>query len=150
LRATACETGPDSGHVLIIDSGPLYAAAVTDDRNHRRSVDLLAKAEPPLLVPALVVTEVAYLLADRIGAHAEAVFCRSVADGELIVEPVLDSEWGRIADLVEQYRDLPLGIVDASVVALAERHRAETIATLDRRHFSVVRPRHAPGFTLVP
>jgi predicted nucleic acid-binding protein len=101
-------------------------------------------------VPALVVTEVSYLLSDRIGAHAELAFARSIARGELIVEPVLDSEWDRVVDLTEQYADLPLGVVDASVVALAERHRAESIATLDRRHFSVVRPEHAASFTLLP
>lgn len=66
------------------------------------------------------------------------------------MEPVLDSEWERIAELTEQHLDLPLGMVDASVVVLAERHRAEEIATFDRRHFSVVRPRHTSGFRLVP
>ncbi|MGI8493273.1 MAG: type II toxin-antitoxin system VapC family toxin [Acidimicrobiales bacterium] len=136
--------------MLIVDAGPLYAAAASGDRNHRRCVDLLSNAERPLLVPALVVTEVGYLLADRIGAHAEFAFGRSIAAGELVVEPVLEPEWERIAELTEQYLDLPLGIVDASVVALAERHHSEVIATLDRRHFSVVRPRHASAFTLVP
>lgn len=136
--------------MLVVDTGPLYAAAATKDRNHHRSVALLSAADPPLLVPALVVTEVGYLLADRIGAYAEVAFARSLADGELFVEPVLDSEWARIAELTEAYADLPLGIVDASVVALAERHQVETIATLDRRHFSVVQPRHTSGFTLVP
>ncbi len=90
------------------------------------------------------------MLADRIGPHAELAFGRSIADGELVVEPVLDSEWGRIVELTEQYLDLPLGIVDASVVALAERHHVDVIATLDHRHFSIVRPRHAMAFTLVP
>jgi hypothetical protein len=136
--------------MLIVDAGPLYAAAARNDQNHRRSIELLTRAERPLLVPALVVTEVSYLLADRIGAHAELAFARSIADGELLVEPVLDSEWERIADLTEQYVDLPLGIVDASVVALAERRHAEVIATLDHRHFSVVRPCHTSAFTLVP
>ncbi len=136
--------------MLIVDAGPLYAAAATGDRNHRRSVELLSSAERPLLVPTLVVTEVAYLLADRIGPHAEVAFSRSIAKGELVVEPVLDVEWDRIAGLTEQYRDLPLGIVDASVVALAERHDVAVIATLDHRHFSVVRPRHRPSFALVP
>ncbi len=136
--------------MLIVDAGPLYAAAATADRNHRRSIDLLSSAERPLLVPTLVVTEVGYLLADRIGAHAELAFCRSIADGELVVEPVLDTEWDRIADLTQEYLDLPLGTVDASVVALAERHDAAVIATLDHRHFSVVRPRHRSAFTLVP
>ncbi len=136
--------------MLIVDAGPLYAAAARRDRNHRACVDLLSGAERPILVPALVATEVCYLLSDRIGAHAELAFARSVAEGELIVEPVLDADWDRIADLTERYLHLPLGVVDASVVALAERHRAPAIATLDRRHFSVVRPRHVPGFTLLP
>ena len=136
--------------MLIVDAGPLYAAAATGDRHHRRSLELLSGAKRPLLVPALVVTEVSYMLADRIGPHAELAFGRSIADGELVVEPVLDSEWGRIVELTEQYLDLPLGIVDASVVALAERHHVDVIATLDHRHFSIVRPRHAMAFTLVP
>lgn len=135
---------------LIVDTGPLYAAAATRDDNHRRCVDLLARAPQPLLVPGLVVTEVSYMLQDRIGPHAELAFGRSIATGEVVVEPVLDSEWDRIAELMEQYLDLPLGIVDASIVALAERHRVTEIATLDRRHFTVVSPRHAPGFTLLP
>jgi predicted nucleic acid-binding protein len=93
---------------------------------------------------------VSYLLADRIGAHAELALTRAIANGELIVEPVLDQEWPRIADLCERYLDLPLGVTDASVVALAERYEVEVIASLDHRHFGVVRPRHVPAFTLVP
>jgi predicted nucleic acid-binding protein len=136
--------------MLIVDAGPLYAAAATRDRNHRRSIELLSSAPRPLVVPALVVTEVAYLLGDRIGSHAEVAFARSLERGELLVEAVLDSDWPRIAELTEQYEDLPLGIVDASVVALAERRDLDTIATLDHRHFATVKPRHVAAFTLVP
>jgi len=136
--------------VLIVDAGPLYAAAATQDRDHRRCVELLARAKGPLLVPELVVTEVSYLLSDRIGPHAELAFARALAAGELIAEPVLDPEWERIAELLEQYEDLPLGMADASLVALAERHDAKQIATLDHRHLGVVRPRHTPSFTLLP
>jgi predicted nucleic acid-binding protein len=136
--------------MLVVDAGPLYAAAATRDRNHRRSIELLSSAPRPLVVPALVVTEVAYLLGDRIGAHAEVAFARSLERGELLVEPVLDSDWRRIVELTEQYADLPLGIVDASVVVLAERRDLDTIATLDRRRFATVKPRHLDAFTLVP
>jgi uncharacterized protein len=52
--------------------------------------------------------------------------------------------------VVEQYSDLPLGTADAIVIAIAERFRAVNIATLDRRHFSVVRPAHTTSFTLLP
>jgi uncharacterized protein len=136
--------------VLIVDAGPLYAAAATRDKHHRRCVELLSKSAGPLLVPALVMTEAAYLLGDRIGPHAELSLARSARDGELAVEPVLERDWERIEELTEQYLDLPLGIVDASVVALAERHGLDTIATLDHRHFGTVKPRHVGGFTLVP
>jgi predicted nucleic acid-binding protein len=136
--------------VLIVDAGPLYAAADTSDSNHAACNELLNSAPGPLLVPQLVVAEVAYLIGDRLGAQAEVAFAQSIADGELTVEPVLDSEWSRIAELVEQYADLPLGMADASVVALAERHSATEIATLDRRHFHVVRPKHVDGLILLP
>lgn len=53
-------------------------------------------------------------------------------------------------ELVEQYADLPLGVTDASVIALAERHRATGIATLDHRDFRVMKPSHVPAFTLLP
>ena len=61
-----------------------------------------------------------------------------------------DADWSRIYELMEQYLDLPLGMVDASVIALAERREVDVIATLDQRHFNVVRPRHIEAFRLVP
>jgi uncharacterized protein len=136
--------------VLIVDAGPLYAAAARRDKHHDRSVELLSSSARPLLVPALVLTEVSYLLSDRVGPHAELAFARALEQGELVVEPVLDSDWPRITELMERYLDLPLGMVDASVIALAERRGVAVIATLDQRHFRTVRPRHVPAFTLVP
>lgn len=136
--------------MLVVDAGPLVAAAATRDRNHERCVALLSQAPRPLIVPILVVTEVAYFLADRIGQAAEHAFARSLREGELLTEPVEPSDWARIDDLLVEYADLPLGIVDASVVAGCERLGATTLATLDRRHFSVVRPRHCAALTLLP
>lgn len=101
-------------------------------------------------MPILVVTEVAYLLESRIGAETEVRFLGDLAAGDLVPEQVGSADWLRIAELVAAYRDLPLGTVDASIVAACERLGARTIATLDRRHFSVVRPAHIPGFDLVP
>jgi uncharacterized protein len=136
--------------VLVVDAGPLVASAATGDRNHKRCIALLSQAPRPLLVPSLVVTEVAYFLADRIGPHAEKAFARSLRNGELLIEPVERADLVRIDDLLDEYADLPLGIVDASVVASCERLGATSLATLDRRHFSVVRPRHCDALTLLP
>jgi predicted nucleic acid-binding protein len=77
-------------------------------------------------------------------------FLGDLAAGSFILEPVDAADMLRIAELVAQYRDLPLGTVDASIVAAAERLGVATVATIDRRHFGVVRPRHTPAFELVP
>ncbi len=97
-----------------------------------------------------MVTEVSYLVGTRLGATAEVRFLGDLASGHLGVEPVAANDWLRIAELVHAYRDLPLGTVDASVITAAERLGVTTVATMDRRHFSVVRPLHCDGFDLVP
>ena len=98
----------------------------------------------------LTIAEVTHLMATRLHPDVELRFLAELTLGNLSVEPVHPSDWLRIAQLVEQYRDLPLGTVDASIVAAAERLGVVTIATLDRRHFSVVRPRHVESFELLP
>lgn len=101
-------------------------------------------------MPVLVVTEVAYLLGSRLGADAEVRFLGDLASGALIVEPVAAGDWLRIAELVWQYRELPLGTVDGSLVAAAERLGVRELATFDRRHLSAVRPAHIAAFDLLP
>ena len=128
----------------------MYAYVDADDAHHEACLDLLEAHSGPLVVPILVVTEVAYLLATRLGLEPEIRFLGDVAGGAFAIDHVSARDWLRIAELVATYRDLPLGTVDASVVAAAERLGIEQVATLDRRHFGVVRPRHVPGFSLLP
>jgi uncharacterized protein len=144
-------TSSRADRMLIVNAGPLYAAASRRDRDHETCARLLQEhAGAPLIVPSLVITEVAYLLGDRLGPAAETALARALDAGELIAEAPAPSDWARIGELCARYEDLPLGIVDASVVALAERLGATRIATLDRRHFSAVRPEHVAAFTLLP
>jgi predicted nucleic acid-binding protein len=133
-----------------VDAGPLYAYVDADDRHHSTCLELLESDSGPLVVPVLVVTEAAYLIGSRVGAEAEVRFLGDLAEGTFTVEHVLAGDWLRIAELVWGYRDLPLGTVDASVVAAAERLHIDRIATLDRRDFGVIRPRHVDAFELFP
>lgn len=135
---------------LVVDAGPLYAYVDADDAHHQAALELLETHAGPLIVPTLVITEVVHLLATRLGAVPEIRFLGDLADGAFIVEPVAAADWLRIAELVARYRDLPLGAVDASVVTTAERLGVTEIATVDRRHFTVVRPAHVDAFTLLP
>jgi hypothetical protein len=86
----------------------------------------------------------------RVGPQAEVIFLRSFGGDGFTVAELEDDDIPRMAELVDTYLDLPLGIVDAAVIAIAERLRLAEVATIDHRHFSVVRPRHVPAFTLLP
>ncbi|WP_028662147.1 type II toxin-antitoxin system VapC family toxin [Saccharomonospora iraqiensis] len=139
--------------MLICDTGPLVAAALHADIHHHESVELFTGmhlAGRDLVLPPLVIAEVGYLLAREASAEVESSFLRSLADGAFKSVELTRSDYGRMADLVGQYADLPLGATDAAVIALAERLGVDEIATIDRRHFTVVRPRHVRAFTLLP
>ena len=92
--------------------------------------------------------ETACLVGQVLGSLAEALLLADLVASDLTVLDVPPDEWVRIGELVARYADLPLGTVDASVVAAAERLGVTAIATTDRRHFSVVTPDHAPAFEL--
>ncbi|MGH3585412.1 MAG: type II toxin-antitoxin system VapC family toxin [Pseudonocardia sp.] len=139
--------------MILCDTGPIVAAALADDDHHHDCVELftgLHLAGRQLLVPGTVVAEVGYLLARNAGARVEAQFLRALADGDFHLVEAQAEDYRRAASLVETYADLPLGTTDATVIALAERLGLDEIATLDRRHFSVVRPRHVPALSLLP
>lgn len=134
--------------IAIVDSGPLVAVANTADPAHRACLAALQTPGFHLVIPALCVAEAAFLIHQRRGPLIEARFLRGLESFD--VQAPLAGDWPRIAELVEQYSDFPLGGTDASVVATAERLRAETIITLDRRHFGVVRPIHCGELRLLP
>ena len=134
--------------LAVVDTGPLYAVVDEDDADHARCRTVLEQAGHRLIIPTLVIAEATYLIATRLGPLVEAQFLRSLT--RMHVEAPAPDDWPRIADLVEQYGDFPMGGADASIVALAERLNIETIVTLDDRHFRAVRPRHRKAFRLLP
>ena len=135
---------------MIVDAGILYAVLDRRDQHHEAATELIATTDAVLRAPMLVVAEVAHLAGARLGIAAEVRFLGGLAGGEVIAEPVHPADWERMAELVARYRDLPLGTVDASLVALAERLGETEVATFDRRDLGVVRPLHCPALTLLP
>lgn len=139
--------------MIICDTGPLVAAAINDDAHHRECVDLftaLHLAERAILIPALVVAETGYLIGRDGGPTREAEFLDSLTDGAFSVVDLAEADYQRAAELVRTYADLRLGTTDAAVVAVCERLGIPEVATLDRRHFTVVRPRHVNALRLLP
>lgn len=136
--------------MIIVDTGPLVAAADADDQDHARCLAMFRAARRPWLVPQPVIAEVCYLLERERGSKAEAAFLRSFGRHDMTLAPLTIEDTDRMAELVETYASLRLGGVDAAVVAVAERLNVATVATLNRRDFTVVRPRHVAALTLIP
>lgn len=139
--------------MILFDTGPIVAAATVNDEHFHRSSELLTGlrlAGRRLLLPSTVAAEVGYLLSERVSPSMEVQFLRGVAEGAFELVDLTRADYTRMAELAEQYVDMPLGTTDASVIALAERLNIAEIATLDRRHFTAVRPRHVDALTLLP
>lgn len=137
--------------MIVVDTGVVYAVADRDDGDHQACDDLLSShPASDLLIPTPVIVEASWLIESRLGPAAEAAFLRSVNAGELIRVDLEEADWERTVELVETYADLGLGVVDASVISVAERLHITTLATLNHRDFRVVRPRHVEAFELLP
>ena len=136
--------------MIVVDTGVAYGAADRDDPDHAGCAAVLTDHAGQLVIPIPVIVESSWLIADRLGPAAEAGFLRSVAAGELRRVDLTDTDWDRVLELVETYADLDLGLVDASVIVVAERLGVTTLATINHRDFTVVRPRHTDAFDLIP
>ena len=134
--------------IAIVDAGPLLASLDRRDPDHARSADVLRRRDLELVIPALVIAEVAHFAALRLGPRGEAAFARGLS--RFSVEAPDPDDWILIADLVERYGDFPLGTVDASIVVLADRLGTDVVVTLDRRHFGSIRSPRGRTFRLLP
>lgn len=130
--------------MIVADTGAVVALIDADDGHHRALSDLFRQDPMGWILPWAILPEVDYLLASQLGSRAQDAFLADLGAGEWAVE------WGQEADLVRaheiniKYRSLRVGLVDAAVIAVAERLRASAIATLDLRHFGTVTIRGHP------
>jgi predicted nucleic acid-binding protein len=135
---------------LILDTGPVYASLDRRDRNHARCRSLIESVDEPLLLPSPILPEVDYLVSERLSTGAMLALLADIEAGAYVVEDVEPADYRRVAELMDRYSDQDLGFVDASVIAIAERLGEPKVATLDHRHFAVVRPRHVDSLRLLP
>jgi predicted nucleic acid-binding protein len=135
---------------LVLDTGVLVAAIEPHDEHHAGCAQLLQGAGEARVVPAPVLVELEHLLRTASDVAAFAVFLDDCARGAFTIEALLPEDYVRIGELLNAYTDLRLGFVDAAVLAVTERLREPKLATLDHRHFTVVRPRHIDALALLP
>lgn len=135
---------------LVFDTGPLLAALDAADPDHGACAGLVTATSEDRVIPALVLAELDYWCARRLTPEAWFTFLDDVLAGVYQVEAPGIADLKRCRDLQAHYRDLSLGVVDASVIALVERLGEPKVATLDQRHFRTVRPAHVDALRLLP
>jgi len=135
---------------LILDTSFLFALSDKGDRNHKRVLTVAQTISEPLILPMVVLPEVCYLIASRLGHQAMRQFLINLAASDTKLEPVALTDLERVNQILEQYSDAQLDLVDAVIVAIAEKLGITCVLTLDRRDFSLIRPRYCDYFELLP
>lgn len=134
---------------VLLDTGVFVSAADSDEARHADCASVLSSNRDHLITTAAVVAEAAWMIEDRLGAAAEARFLQMIVNDVRVID-LARVDYLRCIELIESYADMGLGLVDGSIVAIAERHGITVIATLNHRDFRVVRPAHCDAFELVP
>ena len=135
---------------LVVDAGALYAQADSVEPRHGDVAEVLRRERELLVTTELAVAEADYLILDRLGPDVELAFLDDLVSGTFVVECLTRDEIDRARGVVERYRDLRLGLADASLVMLAARHGTTRILTFDERAFRAVVPLQGGSFTILP
>ena len=135
---------------LIVDAGVLYSQADRNDGHHEAVVDLLRRERGPLLTSQVALAEADYLILTRLGVDVELAFLDDLAAGTFQADALTPADLAVARDLARRHRDLELGLADASLVVLADRHWTRRLATLDERCFRAVSPLQGGSFQLLP
>ena len=136
--------------MILLDTSGLLSALDESQRHHHECATLLGEAAPPLLLSPFVLAELDYLLVRHIGRRAQAALLEEVARGAYQLEPFAAADVARAKEVIEQYADLEIGLADASIVVLAERHAVTEVLTLDQRHFRAMRIERRKRFKVLP
>ena len=134
--------------MILVDTGPLVALFDASDNYHRTCLDILRDVDCPLLTVWPVLTEAFYLL--NFSWKAQDNLWEFLARGGMEIVNPERSGMERCRALMRKYRDLPMDLADAVLVAAGESRRIKAIFTLDHKDFSVYRPLHVKRFELIP
>jgi uncharacterized protein len=135
---------------VIVDTSALLAYFDASEPDHRAVASVIEESDEPLVVSPYVIAELDYLVATRVGVDAELAMLGELTSGAWELAPFGPPELAVAASVIKKYGDQQTGAADASNVVLADRYQTRTIATLDHRHFTVLRPISGGRFNIVP
>jgi len=135
--------------VILVDAGPLIALIDRGERDHERCVETLSNLTAPMVTTWPAFTEAMYLLGSAGGWKAQETLWKLLDRGDLQLVPLDDAGQGRTQALMAKYRDTPMDLADATLVAAAEALGLTRIFSLDR-DFQVYRWKGKRKFEVIP
>ena len=135
---------------LILDTGPILAMLDRRDAYHEACFALIQSTSETLVIPAPVLVEVDYWIKERLHPDVRMLLLDDIKKQRFSVENLVLDDYDRIQELCSRYADADIGFVDAAVLAIVERLGEPKLATLDHRHFGMLRPRHVHALHLLP
>jgi predicted nucleic acid-binding protein len=135
---------------LILDTSVTFAILDRSDRAHPSCRSLIESTDEALVLPSPTLPEISYLASRSIGPGAMVALLRDIVERAYEIADLLPPDYVRVGELMDRYSDLDVGFVDAAVLAVTERLGEPKLATLDHRHFGVLRPRHVETLELLP
>ena len=134
---------------ILIDTSCLLAMVDAASTYHSATLAIIRSKRYERIIPAPVLPEVSYLLAKRMGHATLRSFIATIATEKPQIADLVQHDYERVATVLVEYADLRLDFADAAILSLAERMDIQDILTLDRRDFSVLRPKHCHYFNLL-
>lgn len=136
--------------MILLDTSGLMAALDVAQPSHLAAKGAIQAASGPLVLSPFVLAELDYLIATRVSATAELRLLGEVSDGAYRLEPMDAADVAEAVDIIDRYRDLDLGLADASVVVLSRRYDVTDLLTLDERHFRAIQGSRGRPFRILP
>jgi uncharacterized protein len=136
--------------LILLDTSGLLAAFDESEPRHIAALAAIRSSRPPRLLSPFVLAEIDYMLTSHFGDRVEVAFLDDVARGAYALDPFSTDDLRAALQVLGKYADLHIGLADASIVVLAERHGCTDVLSLDERHFRTLRTSDGQRFRILP
>lgn len=135
---------------VIADTSFVVARLNRKDKHHAAASKFYNVTQNEVILPSVVLTEVAYLAAQIGGGNLVASVIDTLCKSPYVITELTDADYALTGEILRKYHDTRIDFVDASIMALSERLNIQRILTFDHRDFRLYRPSHVEAFTLLP
>ena len=134
---------------IVLDTSAIIGLMDRDCKKHLLLKEIITDDRNLFIIPSPVIPEICYMLNKRFGVNIELLFLGEIIKNTFQMETLNYMDMLRAVEILGKYKDLNIGYVDASIVAVSERLKMNKILTLDKKHFAAVAPKGFDSFDIL-